>query len=274
MQKNKLFSVSYLKKQFQFAGREIKNNPLLYPFLVLCMVALMISFKVMGMIKEKRFFSRFDQSVLIFSKHLSQGSMLQDEDFDIMLLPKEHLPANAVRSKEKESFIGQKLLRSVEKNEMLFWDQFIVRSHAVPSQKIPPGYRVISIPTDEVSSASFQIQSGDHVDLVIESQTEQQSKSFTLLQNVTVLSTHSLDDGLSYSSLSLMVLPEEVPMITHSIRNSSISLSLRNPSDLEVFLASPMVDNQTLLDLGHKNTLQSDRKQKIEILKGQNTEFF
>ncbi|MEZ4704186.1 MAG: Flp pilus assembly protein CpaB [Bdellovibrionota bacterium] len=253
----------------------IFHNPMLYPSLIFGFVLFALTLNVCKRTQQEAYLATFDKEVLAFGKDLQVGHVLEDGDLISIALPSEHLPARVIRYKDRDQFVGQRLLKPAKARELLFWDQLITEKQRKTSLKIPPGYRAISISVTDVTSVSYQIQSGDHVDLIVHFQDElQKPESFVLLQNVTVLATSTRGDLDEYSSITLMVLPEEVPVIMHGANSSGIQLSLRNPEDMEIFSKNPMVDSQQLYEMGQKNTLQQERKKKIEVLKGENIDFF
>ena len=139
---------------------------------------------------------------------------------------------------------------------MILWNSLNLHySYQSASSKIEQGYRAVSIAVDSTSSVSNLIQSGDHVDLIttLELPGESKPSTLTLLQNVTVLSvgdtSYSETQNESYSTVTLMVLPIEANIISHSGKYGSLSLTLRNPMDAKTIRDVAIVSDLSLIHI-------------------------
>ncbi|MFA7231415.1 MAG: Flp pilus assembly protein CpaB [Victivallaceae bacterium] len=142
--------------------------------------------------------------------------------------------------------IGRKLENSKQKNQILQWDDLKPASRQNGfTGRIQPGYRAISIPVDTTSSVTNLIQPDDNVDIIgtfrfpeMRGDNSLDTITLTILQNVKILATGNnwrsvaqdqQGGGLhGYSTVTLMLSPEEVEMIIFASQKGRLSLSLRN----------------------------------------------
>ena len=124
-------------------------------------------------------------------------------------------------------------------------------------------YRAITIPVDEVTGVAGYIKAGDHVDLVatliyptLEGEVSY-AVSTMLVENIQVLRTgvntlSSTDSaGALYSSVTLMVTPDQALKINYAATNGKLRLLLRNifdteevqPADYPQFTQANVTDN-------------------------------
>ena len=118
----------------------------------------------------------------------------------------------------------------------------------------------------------------DHVDVVgsFRDPQTQQLKSVTLLQNVVVLATGRInasttapaDEDRRYTSVTLLVLPEEAEILTLAQETGTLTLLLRNPDDLDSQDKRAVVDQRQLLTGERAGELQQKRYRTIQIIRG------
>lgn len=210
--------------------------------------------------------------IIITSKGLPEGRIISEEDLDVANVLKKYVPIGAVMGSDWKKIIQQTLIRPASKGEMLLWSALgYDLSPPVPSRRILKGYRSINVLVDEESSIGYQIQPGDHVDLLITfpQKNSAESVTLTMLQNIAVLSTgihqHSVE---TYNSISLMVLPKEAAVIQHAKSKGKIMFALRNPHDHVPGQVLPYIHDQNLLEMAFRQTMQKEHDDAIEVIKG------
>ncbi|MEZ4820268.1 MAG: Flp pilus assembly protein CpaB [Bdellovibrionota bacterium] len=208
--------------------------------------------------------------VLIADRTIEQGSAFKEEDLRIEVMPEKYVPIGALYPSDAPKFAGQRVARTIHEGEMILSSALDIEfALDNASSKIEDGYRALSIPVDEISSVSYNIEAGDHIDLLTTvDDARGQNTTMTILQNVTVLSTGTQEDR-DYGSITLMVLPSEAPLIIHTLQSHGISIILRNPYDPKTRKDLPMISKQDIIQAGFLNHLQSERDQRINILRGQ-----
>jgi len=205
--------------------------------------------------------------VLIASETFEKGQRLNPNALTIHMMPQRYAPISALYPSDMGKFEGQLFAKTVYKGDILLTsalDVHFALSNA--STKITEGYRALSIPVDELSSLSYTIEPGDHIDLLTTlDMNDRQPTTMTLLQNISVLSTGQDMDG-AYSAITLMVLPSEAPLIIHAMQQHTLSVILRNPYDQKTRQDLPMIAQSELIKAGFLNHLQQARDNKITIL--------
>lgn len=242
------------------------------PFLSFFLIGMI--FIHLGVTKYKKSVGLDDSllRVLVSTKNLPEGHKLGRSDVDIIQIPSKHVPMGVLKPSDWEKIKEYGINRAVSKGEMLLWNSFNLHyNYQSFSSKIEQGYRAVSIPVDEISSVSSMIQSGDHVDLIttLEIPGETKPSTLTLLQNVSVLSVGEAKQNeksqFGYSTVTLMILPDEANLITHSSKYGSLSLILRNPLDMKTSPELNIISDQDIVQSAFRNRLQTIRNLSSEI---------
>ncbi|MFH1262399.1 MAG: Flp pilus assembly protein CpaB [Pseudomonadota bacterium] len=211
-------------------------------------------------------------AILVSTWELADGRTLRSEDLRSAPIPQKYLPTGGVRDVDLPQVVGRVLTRPMAEGEILLWPSIDVGlGPAGPARKIAKGYRAISLSVDAVSSVAHAVRPGDRIDLIltVTGGEGDDPQTVTLLQNLTVLSTGAgEEEGATYSVLSLMVLPREVPLIIHAERSGKISIVLRNPADHKTPQNLPIVTRSALFENALRNSLQEERNQAVEIIRG------
>lgn len=138
---------------------------------------------------------------------------------------------------------------------------------AVPGVQVPPGLRAVALRIDESSGVDYHLEPGCHVDVVglftIRRKNRQETIARTVLENVEVAavgqrlspSTPSPSDEDKKSSrrerparaVTLLVKPQDVPMLHLAEQRGKIKLSMRGTRDEAGGAKTPRVTEATLL---------------------------
>jgi pilus assembly protein CpaB len=138
--------------------------------------------------------------------------------------------------------------------------------------------RAVTIDVQERNAVGLWVRPNDHVDVLgsFRDAKEQQLKTVTLLQNVVVLATGHVNASTSrvpeedrrYTSVTLLVLPEEAEILTLAQETGTLTLSLRNPEDMGHHDDRVIVDQRQLLTGERARELQEKRYRTIQIIRG------
>jgi len=233
------------------------------PILVVFFVGLIFIHQGIGSYKKYLGFGQSLTEVLVASKPLIEGQKLSDEDFHIQQVPSKYVPIGVLKPSDVSKITGYSLNRSITKDELVLWSSINLHyNYQSPSTKIEAGYRAVSVPVDTVSSVSNLIQTGDHVDIMTTFAIPGENKpsTLTLLQNVTVLSVGSASGSeSSYTTITLMVLPVEAVMLSHSSKYGNLSFVLRNPMDIKTNQDLSIISDQEIVQTAFRNHLQAER---------------
>ena len=143
---------------------------------------------------------------------------------------------------------------------------------------VHPKGRAVTVDVQERNAVGLWVRPNDHVDVVgsFRDPQTQQLKSVTLLQNVVVLATGRInasttapaDEDRRYTSVTLLVLPEEAEILTLAQETGTLTLLLRNPDDLDSQDKRAVVDQRQLLTGERAGELQQKRYRTIQIIRG------
>ncbi|MBN2724843.1 MAG: Flp pilus assembly protein CpaB [Deltaproteobacteria bacterium] len=140
------------------------------------------------------------------------------------------------------------------------------------------GGRAITIPVNQVSAVGYWLQPNDHIDVVGTFQNaageNTEVVALTILENIVVLKTGNrgkqiTSDGkaASFSTVTLLVLPEEAEMMVLAQKVGTISLTLRNPEDRGLMQERAWTTLKTLLTRERAKKLRMKRIQTLDTIK-------
>ena len=113
------------------------------------------------------------------------------------------------------------------------------------ADSIPSGFRVVSVRVDAVKSSGNLIKPGDRVDVIVHMQQPgphgNQPVTKTFLQDVRVFAVNDLIDRdpangnkVAAQTISLLVKPDQVELVTLAEEMGKVRLSMRSPDDEEL----------------------------------------
>jgi len=178
----------------------------------------------------------------------------------------------------KNDPVGQRVLVPLKAGDPILASHFVPARDADLSAMVHPKGRAVTVDVQERNAVGLWVRPNDHVDVVgsFRDPQAQQLKSVTLLQNVVVLATgrvnantsHVPDEDRRYTSVTLLVLPEEAEILTLAQETGTLTLLLRNPDDLESQEKHAVVDQRQLLTGERAGELQQKRYRTIQIIRG------
>lgn len=190
--------------------------------------------------------------IVMAATNISRGTVLQRNHVSTKMVPSSYLPPNPLYPNDLNLFIGQTTSVNIESGAMILTSDFVteVQSNKL-SMRIPPDQRAFTLAVDGISGIAGLLAPGDRVDLIYtlpvstdEEVIEEDGKrgegyvTMTLVQNVTLLAVGSQlsehtrpDHGPAYGSVTVLVSPDEVELLTISQTRGKLGLSLRGPED-------------------------------------------
>ena len=178
----------------------------------------------------------------------------------------------------KNDPVGQRVLVPLKAGDPILASHFAPARDAELSAMVHPKGRAVTVDVQERNAVGLWVRPNDHVDVVgsFRDPQTQHLKSFTLLQNVVVLATgrvnasttHVPDEDRRYTSVTLLVLPEEAEILTLAQETGTLTLLLRNPEDLDSQERRAVVDQRQLLTGERAGELQQKRYRTIQIIRG------
>jgi pilus assembly protein CpaB len=178
----------------------------------------------------------------------------------------------------KDDPVGQRLRAPLKAGDPILASHFEAARETDFSAMINPKGRAVAIDVQERNAVGLWVKPNDHVD-VLGSFRDPQSQSLrtvTLLQNVVVLATGKLnastppagEEEKRYTTVTLLVLPEEAEILTLAQETGTLTLLLRNPDDLDYQDKRGVVDEKQLLTGERAGELQQKRYKTIQIIRG------
>ena len=178
----------------------------------------------------------------------------------------------------KNDPVGQRLLVPLKAGDPILASHFAPAREADLSAMVHPKGRAVTVDVQERNAVGLWVRPNDHVDVVgsFRDPQTQQLKSVTLLQNVVVLATGRVnastgrvpEEDRRYTSVTLLVLPEEAEILTLAQETGTLTLLLRNPDDLDSQEKRAVVDQRQLLTGERAGELQQKRYRTIQIIRG------
>ncbi len=105
--------------------------------------------------------------ILTVTRNIKAGESLADEDLEAALFLKDQVSGRTIPPEDIELIVGRRVIHPVPARDPVLWTDFPEGPRVRhPSEKIPPGYRVIALPADEIHTLTHFISPGDTVDIV------------------------------------------------------------------------------------------------------------
>ncbi|HLG21132.1 MAG TPA: Flp pilus assembly protein CpaB [Bdellovibrionota bacterium] len=213
------------------------------------------------------------RKVVVATKELDEGHIISKGDLALTTIPAKFTPLGVLLESDGSQAMGHAITRQVARGEMLLWSAMDTGfTPTGPARRIVKGYRALAVKVSSVTSIGQAIRPGDHVDIITTASLpgEAGATTLTLLQNVAVLDVGQPTDKNegNYSTVSLMVLPKEVGLITFAQKNGDLTFALRNPDDHITPTDLPLVAKNELIASAFRNSLQQERNNTVEIIKG------
>jgi pilus assembly protein CpaB len=218
------------------------------------------------------------QDVIVAAADIQPGAFLSNDSVMVDKMPRKFIYESVLVPADMEVALGREVIVPIKRGEPIHWYQLQgIRSLERLSKAVRRGGRAISMDVNERSSVGQWVRPNDHVDVLgtFRDPNSNQMVAVTLLQNVIVLATgpvtaasQSTRTDNSFSTVTLLVLPEEAEILVLSQDLGTLYLSLRNAEDISIFEERARTTIQTLLTGERVKKLQERRYQTIQIIRG------
>jgi pilus assembly protein CpaB len=220
--------------------------------------------------------------VLCAARDVSEGAELTRPMVAVREVPARFLTGSYLAVEQdgsvKNDPVGQRVLVPLKAGDPILLSHFAPARDPDLSTMVHPKGRAVTVDVQERNAVGLWVRPNDHVDVVgsFRDPQTQQLKSVTLLQNVVVLATGRInastsapaDEDRRYTSVTLLVLPEEAEILTLAQETGTLTLLLRNPDDLDSQDKRAVVDQRQLLTGERAGELQQKRYRTIQIIRG------
>lgn len=219
--------------------------------------------------------------VLVAASDISAGTEVTIERLAQGTMPSRFVTASNVKLDDHtvNTLLGQRVLVDIHAGDPITWTMFDTSqgvdrlSHAVLTHG-----RAVTISVSERGGVAGWVRPGDHIDVVsvFRDQSTNQMAAQTILEDVLVLAAGSAESGAgvvgrfeqakkSYTTLSVLALPEEAERLTLAQEVGSINVTLRNPEDISRRDDKPVVSYPEGLSVSRMHSLE---KIRVQIING------
>jgi pilus assembly protein CpaB len=199
--------------------------------------------------------------VLVASRDLAEGSVVSWDSVSQRPIPEQFVTSSVVKPDSATYVIGQKVLVPLQAGDPLLWTQFEAsRASERLSTTVVQKMRAITLDASgSKMGVGGWIRPNDHIDLLgtFRDPNTAEQTSVTLMQNVMVIAAGKLtgntnvnllpENAREFSSLTLLVLPEEAEILSLASDLGSLTATLRNPADIDTLEARGRTTLATLL---------------------------
>ncbi len=222
-----------------------------YPLLIALILGLLAGLIAYSAIKAREAAVRkgWDTARILCAKEdIAEGTELDEEMVDTCEIPKKFITDSfiVVRKDEEQSEVmpyGQKVLVPLKAHDPILYSSFESQRNFTLSESVPKKARAIAIDVQQKSSVDQWVRPNDHVDVIgtFRDPTSHELVAVTLMKNIIVIATGHFsgmsvlesDEDKKYQQVVLLTLPEEAEMLALAEETGTLTLTLRNPQDLD-----------------------------------------
>ena len=228
------------------------------------------------------------KQILCAKADIVEGTELEEDAVGVCEIPEKFVTESFIVIPEGEDAstqmpYGQKVLVPLKAGDPILYSHFESQRVFTLSESVPARARAISIEVAEKASVNQWIRPNDHVDVIatFRDPNTRELVAVTLLQNIIVLATGHFsgmsvlqtDEDKRYQQVVLLTLPEESEILALATETGALTLTLRNPKDLESDMGGQRVktDTNTLLSGERSEALRTRRAstfQQVDIIRG------
>ncbi len=245
----------------------------------LSLLALLLVYQTMDY-KEKMVLQQWSLvPVVVADRALSSGTIIDWDMAKEHKMPKKFVTPSIVKPEQFKNIIGQKLLAPLRRGDPLLWSHLQAAGlFEGLSNIVTKKGRAISIMVAGASSVAGWVRPNDHVDILgtfMDPKTNQMV-TVTLLQNIIILATGNITGDLSsqiiekddreYTSVTILVIPEEAEIVVLAAQMGKLHLSLRNLEDIGSHGERGRATIETLLTGERVRALQRKREKTFRII--------
>jgi pilus assembly protein CpaB len=182
--------------------------------------------------------------VLIATQDIPLGAQISEDMLGIAQLPRTFVQERNIGHSDVQRILGVRTRLHIRANEWILWSDLATSSDQQRdlSSLIREGMRAVNVGASSSSTFGGLLRPGDRVDVLLTME-EPQSVTVPLLQNALVLAVGA-DTGrpqvtaegeeIEVSQITLALTVEQAQLITLASTRGRMSLTLRNPDDINV----------------------------------------
>lgn len=182
------------------------------------------------------------RTVLIAAKKIPPYTQIDETYLTTKDIPKEFLQPGVIAN--YQSAIGQIVVTGIQEGEQILSNKLLgygIETGA--SMRIPPGFRAVSFPVDDVTGVSNLVKPDDFIDVLVTfdfgNRTQSQKYTYTLFENIQVMAVNqNLGDTVSGLKLKQKELA--------NLQNGSTSISRSTTPTYTVLVTPEQAQNLVL----------------------------
>lgn len=210
------------------------------------------------------------EKIVVATGDLAVGDRISAGNAAVRPVPRAFIARDAVRPEQFAAVEGKRLAFPVNRGEPILYPYLSARMGDHFSARIEPGRRATTFQVDEVSSQSGMIAPGDRVDLLVTLTSGDETTTFPLLTNVTILATGNLLDRSEqtgpdgrFRTVTMVMSPKDAARVAHARATGTLTVVVRSPGDENDDVVAPAT-KRSLLGLG----AATRPNRRVEIILG------
>jgi pilus assembly protein CpaB len=185
--------------------------------------------------------------VIVAAQDIPEGTTIGFEMLSQRPIPEQFVTSSIVKPDSASYVVGQRVLVPVQAGDALLWSQFETsKASERLSSTVQRKGRALTV---DLSGAKMSVggwvRPNDHVDIIgsFRDSSSGEQVSTTLMQNVVVLATGKItgttninllsESERGYNNITFLLLPEEAEILSLAADLGSLTLTLRNPEDID-----------------------------------------
>lgn len=267
------------------------NKKILIIAIVLAVVFVgLLQLYLSGLKKEYGVDATFE-TIIVATQDIPAQTPITNKMITTKQFPQQYVHKESVREKDRNFILGQPTSFKIARNQPLLWTDFAGTKERIGLSGViaSDDDRALTIPVNEISGVGYLLRPDDHVDIMgtFLNPKNGEMTTLTLLQNVTVLAVGSNLGGSDesenlatgkkgqtskrvtqtrYTSITVLVTPEEAELLVFSQVKGTISLMLRKEGAHQILENIPEMDFNRIFVPEVRQTLQKKRNERIEII--------
>jgi len=220
--------------------------------------------------------------VIVAAQDLPEGTTVSYEMVSQRPIPEQFVTSSVVKPDSSTFVIGQRLLVPVQAGDPLLWSQFETSraSERLSSIVLKKGRALTVDLSGAKMSVGGWIRPNDHVDIIgsFRDSVSDQQIATPLMQNVVVLATGKQtgttnlallpESERAYNNVTFLLLPEEAEILSLAAELGSLTLTLRNPEDIDGQESRGHSTIHTLLSGERLSALRPVRDRLLPVIRG------
>jgi pilus assembly protein CpaB len=220
--------------------------------------------------------------VIVANQDVPEGTVITYEMVSQRPIPEQFVTSSVVKPDSSSYIVGQKVLVPLQSGDPLLWSQFETSKVAEKlSTLVQKKGRALTIDVNgSRMNVGGWVRPNAHVDIIgsFREPNSGEQIAVTLMQNVVVLATGKItgttninllpESERGYNNLTFLLLPEEAEILSLASELGGLTLTLRNPEDIDVQEERGRATINTLLTGERMKALQTLRYRTIQVIRG------